>query len=602
VNSNRLRWLLRGILVVIACGFLGNSFRTCWTRLSTDFPNYYTAARAVRLHLPLSDFYDWTWFVRQMNAAGIENQLGAYTPQTPLTMLPFVPLAGLPAQEAKRVWLIADLLFLGAVVAMLARSTGLYWESIAFLLVSGYGSLQSNFAYGQYYVFLLFLITLTFYCLDRGLAASSGFVAGAAAGLKLYGGPLLLYFAAKRQWRALAGMLVSLAGLALVALALFGWPDLWYYFTHVLPRTLEGGSIDPYNPGVPTISTLLHRVLLPEPSLNSHPAIQAPGLFFFLQGLLPLGLLAFTVLGIAFRRDAEPRCDFAWFVIALLLLSTSVASYSFILLLTPVALLLRNAPRWRAVWLVVSYILLNANLQPAWLFPKVWLFAGLYAGLGWSFWRAIPVRTAAWTAAAVVLLALGNARGHMAEYAKEPGRRYSQIAAAPGALFSGYPVITPAGLFYQAMGDHNRGQNVYVLRWLHDGANESLVYRGSALQPRPSDGGVEFDLVVGRTSTAMRFDPTTRTVAAIRAPPWQTAATFRSPDGTWVAFTKDSAAGRELWIQEIVTGHAERLAGGLCNNSNPAWELDSRAVVFASDCGRAFGLPALYRAPVPFKR
>jgi hypothetical protein len=188
----------------------------------------------------------------------------------------------------------------------------------------------------------------------------------------------------------------------------------------------------------------------------------------------------------------------------------------------------------------------------------------------------------------------------MAEYQREPGRRYAQIAVEPGALFSGYPVITPAGLFYQGMGDYTQGQNVYVLRWLHDRLRESLLFRGSALRPRPSNGGVAFELVTPRTSTAMRFDPQTRMTAPMPVPANEKSGPVRSPDGRWAAFTKDSAAGQELWIQQIATGRTERLAGGLCNNSSPAWELDSRAVVFASDCGRAFGLSALYQAPVPF--
>ena len=54
-------------------------------RSTTDFPNYYTAARLVRSGGHLRDFYDWTWFQRQMNVAGFERQLGAYTPQPPLT-------------------------------------------------------------------------------------------------------------------------------------------------------------------------------------------------------------------------------------------------------------------------------------------------------------------------------------------------------------------------------------------------------------------------------------------------------------------------------------------------------------------------------------
>ena len=86
--------------------FLATSFRAGWTRSETDFPNYYTAALLVRNGAPLQNYYDWTWFQKQMNYAGIENQLGGYIPQTPLTMMPFVGMAGCTPQVAKRIWLL----------------------------------------------------------------------------------------------------------------------------------------------------------------------------------------------------------------------------------------------------------------------------------------------------------------------------------------------------------------------------------------------------------------------------------------------------------------------------------------------------------------
>ena len=89
-------WLARICLLAGFALFLATTFRTGWSEVSTDFPNYYTAAVLVRQGKPLRDFYDWTWFARQMNYAGIEHQLGAYSPQTPLTMLPMVATAGLP--------------------------------------------------------------------------------------------------------------------------------------------------------------------------------------------------------------------------------------------------------------------------------------------------------------------------------------------------------------------------------------------------------------------------------------------------------------------------------------------------------------------------
>jgi hypothetical protein len=113
--------------------------------------------------------------------------------------------------------------------------------------------------------------------------------------LKLYGGPFLLYFAVKREWKAVFGMIVCSVALLAGAIALFGWSDIHYYCTQVLPRTLEGGSIDPYNPGVPTISTLLRHLFVREPELNPAPLWQAPWLFFFLRAFIPLAIIALTL-------------------------------------------------------------------------------------------------------------------------------------------------------------------------------------------------------------------------------------------------------------------------------------------------------------------
>ncbi len=593
--------MTRCAAAVAFAAFMGTAFREGWTERSTDFPNYYTAAVLVRQRQPLRSFYDWTWFARQMNYAGSERQWGAYTPQTPLTMLPMVGLAGLPLQDAKRVWLGVNLALLAAVVYMLACVTGIPFEQIALLAFCGHSSLAANFVYGQYYVFLLFLITLSLYWLNRNYCTASGFLCGGAFGLKLYTGPLLLYFAAKRNWRSVAGMVTASACAGALAVAMFGWGDVWYYLTHVLPRTLEGGSIDPYNPGVPTISTLLRRLFVREPQLNPNPAFAAPWLFFFARTAVQLGLIAFTVLGVAWTKNSDHRRDFAWFVIVLVLLSTSTASYTFVLLLVPVVLLLKGASPSKSAYLICSYILLNASLKPVWLFPKVWLLLLLFVVAGVEHWRPIRARWAVCAAIAILLFSLADARRNMLAYGREPGRRYQQIAAEPGALFSGYPAITRSGLFYQCMGDGRKGEDGYLLCWLHGGRLDRLGFGGYALHPvaATADGPVWFELVAHRTSAIMRFDPSTGRAAP--APLLAGAGTDTpavSPDGKWAAFTRASATSEQIWIKNLITGKTEELAGGSCNNSSPAWELDSSAIIFASDCGRAFGLSALYRAPI----
>jgi hypothetical protein len=568
-------------------------FRGGWMKAETDFPNYYTAAALVRQHQPLHKYYDWTWFARQMNYAGNGTQLGAYTPQTPLTMLPLVGLTGFPPQSAKRIWLVCNLLFLGATVWLLSQIARFRFETIWLLAFCGYFSLRTNFHFGQYYVFLLFLLTGAFYLLDRQRDWMGGVTTGIVFGLKLYGGPFLLLFAFKRQLKALLSMTAMILFLAGVAVVLFGPADVLYYARQVLTRSLEMGQVDPYNPGNATFATALMRSLMMEPELNPHPLWQAPWLLFFLRSFISLAIVVFLVLGVVRKRTTD-RHDFAWLVIAVLLLSTSTASYTYILLLLPVVLLLEESAPVRNVFLIASYVLLTLPLRPTWLFPKVWLLFALFIVVGWPCWRGMPRRWAVAAVIVVALISLFNAKQRMMSYENEPGQRFEPVAVQSGALFSSYPVVSRAGLFYQSMG-HDR----YVLRWLHDGRSEELSFEGQALQPRlaPDGVSVDFELVANRNSTMMEFDPSTgqsdRIAMAVQV---ERAAAVVSPDGKWTAFESVQDGPTHIWLRDLSNGRERRLTGGNCNSSAPAWELDSKALLFASDCQRAFGLPALYRA------
>jgi Tol biopolymer transport system component len=193
-----------------------------------------------------------------------------------------------------------------------------------------------------------------------------------------------------------------------------------------------------------------------------------------------------------------------------------------------------------------------------------------------------------------------DAKRHMLSYVQEPGQRFERLVVQEGAVFSSSPAISRAGIFYQSMGPDR-----YVLRWLHDNRNEELSFAGEALRPRgaPDGQSIFFELVANRASTMMQFDPATRKATPRAIPvPQNFMASVVSPDGRWLVYESAQDGPMQLWLRELSSGKESRLTGGNCNNSSPAWELDSRSILFASDCGRAFGLPALYRAKLNFNK
>jgi hypothetical protein len=572
------------------CLFLATSFRAGWNRAETDFPNYYTAAVLVRKGEPLRKFYDWTWFQRQMNYAGVEAQLGSYLPQPPVTMLPMVPLARFPVQTAKRSWLLLNLGFLAGTFWLLARVTQFSFAQVALVAFVGHGTLASNFLLGQYYVFLLFLLALAFFYLDRERPIAGGALVGVAFVLKLYAGPLFLFFAARHRWKAFVAGMFGAISLAALAVVLFGWSDTVYFASHVLPRALAGDSVDPYNASYQTISALLRRTFVLEPGLNPHPRWNMPWIFFLLGPLVTLTLLAAPL---ACARADNFKRDFAWFFIAIVLASTTAVSYTLVLLLLPVMLLLNDEGPVGRLLVLGCYMLAAMPLRPAWVpfFPKVWVLLVLYYIAGRHELRLLPLKRVAVAAAAVATASLFIAHRAMASYEQEPGRHWERIATGPEAIFSSSPAMLRTGIVYQSIGKKH-----YDLGYLHDGHVKRFAFDGEALLPEAlsPDGPVRFELVSHAHSRMMLLDPASGHVSLQGGLPVQPPTQIKSPDGRWVAFS----CSWQICLRPAAGGETIHVTGGNCNSYTPAWEPDSSGIVFASDCGRGLGLPALYRASV----
>jgi hypothetical protein len=282
-------------------------------------------------------------------------------------------------------------------------------------------------------------------------------------------------------------------------------------------------------------------------------------------------------------------------MLAVMLLSTSVASYTYILLLLPLVLLLEEAGRRERAFLLAIFILLTLPLPLVRFFPKVWLLLISFIVLGRNYWRCLRPRSIAIAGCLVALFAVWDARRHMQAYANEPARHFRRIPEK-GEFLASSPAVSKLGLFYQSM-----GKDRYVLHWFHDNRVEEFSFDGHALEPVASTpaGPIYFELVAHGRSTIMRLNSSTGEAEPTPLPVRiGTKDSAVSPDGKWVAFTSERTGSQQIWLRDVASGKAEPVTGGNCSSGSPAWEPDSRAVVFASDCGRAFGVTALYRAPL----
>jgi hypothetical protein len=299
---------------------------------------------------------------------------------------------------------------------------------------------------------------------------------------------------------------------------------------------------------------------------------------------------------LALGKSQQPKRDFAWFVITLLLASPNTASYTFIMLLLPLVLLLECAGWRERILLVTLYVLLSLPIRRewAWLFPKLWLLLALFLIVGRNYWFLLKPKPAISAAVLVTVIAALAAAQRFSSYAHEPGQRWERIALERGAVYSSHPAVLRSGIVYESI-----AQGHYELRRLRGDRVDRYSFAGEALNPvaLSPDGPVQFELVAhGRSATwlldldngiAEEQKPSTRQ---------DVNGQVRSPDGNWVAFIAEERGTKQVWMRNQATSIPTRLTAGNCNSFSPAWQLDSKAVIFASDCDRGLGLPSLYRA------
>jgi hypothetical protein len=72
-----------------------------------------------------------------------------------------------------------------------------------------------------------------------------------------------------------------------------------------------------------------------------------------------------------------------------------------------------------------------------------------------------------------------------------------------------------------------------------------------------------------------------------------------SPDGRWLAFSCEHSGNWQLHAMALAGNQQLQLTASECNSTNPAWTVDSKHIIYATDCGRGIGLTALAEITAP---
>jgi hypothetical protein len=340
------------------------------SKVDTDFPNYFTAAKIVADGGNTDRLYDNGWFQDQMRRYQIgKASEGEFKPFPPPTALLLVPLTRLKPLDALRVVTGVSVLCLICSIILLAKI--LSWslvDSTVFVLLSGYAVLGA-LRLGQPYILVSCSCILGYYARLKSRPSLAGMCFGLLTPIKYFPIVILVYFAFRKEWKVVLGGAAAILMVTAVSVGILGWKVHEDFLSSVIGNHLIAklDLQDPFTASYQSFDSLFRRLFIYDATLNP----QAPYALPRLQGIAVLItkasilLAAIATLVKLARRgsDSATGPSIGILGVVTLLLAPATAAYHFVLLWLPVGLLInylvRQGARVRAYFILGTYALIG---------------------------------------------------------------------------------------------------------------------------------------------------------------------------------------------------------------------------------------------------
>jgi hypothetical protein len=254
----------------------------------------------------------------------------------PAFAVALIPLTWISNDLAVRIWLI---FIQAAVVASLVIIYGVIGRPrrgellcLVAVLTTFFPLLSSNLT-GTMNAILLLLVTGAWAAWQRQRDVAAGVMVGIAAVIKLFPLALVPYLAWRRHWRLLAALGLTLLGGLLLGLAVTSLDHNIYYFRDMLPHLAAGTGYRENQ----SLAGFTARICNPSLAQDGGSAGWCGRL---LDWPLVLALLAMVIA--ATSRASRSGLEFALAVSTLPLISSVTWSFHLVILILPMALLIRR--------------------------------------------------------------------------------------------------------------------------------------------------------------------------------------------------------------------------------------------------------------------
>lgn len=336
-------WLSIPLLIILSLFHIRYGIIPGWSKINSDFPNYYTSSKLLLEGKDLSNIYNDNWFQQKIFDYGI-SEAGKFSPFPPPTAFIMIPEALLSPISAKRVFLLLNLIVLLITVYLITKISNLrYIAAFNITLLSGAG-LVNNFFLGQFYLILLLLILFGYLNFIKKNEYSTGIFWGFGAAVKYFPiiyTPILIL---KKNWKALGALIITFLLINIIALFIFGTGVYVQFFREIFLSHLNGelSSQSKYAVHFQSWNSFLRNVFVYDSVENSSPIINSIFLFNFFRFFVYLFFPIVSLLVIYRLRNHEDFIPVSIIVLSLLVfvLSPASASYHILLLVLPIVLLL----------------------------------------------------------------------------------------------------------------------------------------------------------------------------------------------------------------------------------------------------------------------
>src|SRR5262249_7108948 len=139
----------------------------------------------------------------------------------------------------------------------------------------------SGLRYGQPYILISMFCLLGYYLCLTGRPWLAGLALGVFVPVKYFPLVVIAGLALRREWKAVLGSLIAIAGVGLLSVGLLGWPVHRTFLDSVLGNHLTGHlslhqHTVPFTAVYQSFDTLIDRLLVFDPTWNPQPLLDAP--------------------------------------------------------------------------------------------------------------------------------------------------------------------------------------------------------------------------------------------------------------------------------------------------------------------------------------